>query len=135
VLAIPFHAVVAIVLAQATPGPTGIAVAVAGAVLALMGGVMSFGLWTAQGWARAAQIALAGLGIVNCPFSLASIATLVYMVRAPARRYFAREAPDPGDQSEAVFAAAIVAAAVLGGLITAGLTLVARTARAPAAMQ
>jgi hypothetical protein len=135
VLSIPFHALIAIVLAQGMPGATGITVAVAGAVLALAGGLMSFGLWTGQGWARPAQIALAGLGILNCPFALASVATLVYMLRAPARRYFLREAPDPADQSEAVFAAAIVAAVVLGGLVTAGLTFVARTARAPAAME
>jgi hypothetical protein len=134
VLAIPFFAVVGIVLAQGFTGPARIGIAVFAAVLAALGGVLSFGLWTAQGWARPAQIALAGLGLLNCPFSLAAVATLVYMLRAPAKRYFAHEAADPGDQSEAVFAAAIVAAVVLGGLVTAGLTFVARTARAPAAL-
>jgi len=132
VLSIPFFAVVGIVLAQGMPGPTGIGIAVTAALLALTGGVMSFGLWTAQGWARPAQVALAALGILNCPFALASIAVLVYMLRAPAKRYFARAPQDTAaDQSEAVFAAAIVAAVVLGGLVTAGLTFVARTARAP----
>jgi hypothetical protein len=133
VLAVPFNAVVAIVLAQGMPGPTGIAVTGLGAALALVGGAMSFGLWTGRGWARPAQIALAAIGILVCPFTLASIATLVYMLRAPAKRWFARQPADPGDQSEPVFAAAIVAAVVLGGLVTAGLTFVARTARAPAA--
>ena len=132
VLSIPFHAVVGIVLAQGMPGAAGIAVAAAGAVLAIVGGLMSFGLWTARSWARPAQIALAAIGILNCPFALASIVALVYMLRAPAKRYFAGTAQDTaGDQSEAVFAAAVVAAVVLGGLVAAGLTFVARTARAP----
>jgi len=132
VLSIPFFAVVGIVLAQGFPGPAGIAIAVLAAVLAITGGLMSFGLWTAQGWARPAQIGLAALGILNCPFALASIAVLAYMLRANAKRYFARAPQDTAaDQSEAIFAAAIVAAVVLGGILTAGLTFVARTARAP----
>ena len=99
---------------------------------ALAWGLMSFGLWTAQGWARPAQIGLAALGILNCPFTLASIAVLAYMLRGNAKRYFARAPQDTAaDQSEAIFAAAIVAAVVLGGIVTAGLTFVARTARAP----
>ncbi len=99
------------------------------ALLAIIAGVMAFGLWTAQGWARPAQIALAAIGILNCPFSLAALAVLVYMLRPPARRYFAHEAEPRPDQSEAIFAAAVVAAVVLGGLITSGLTVIARTAR------
>ena len=132
VLSIPFFAAVGIVLAQGFPGPTGTGIAAFAALGALAGGVMSFGLWTAQGWARPAQIGLAALGILNCPFALAAVAVLVYMLRANAKRYFARAPQDPAaDQSEAIFAAAIVAAVVLGGLVTAGLTFVARTARAP----
>lgn len=130
VLSIPFHAVTGIALAQAWPGLGGSALAVTAAILAIVGGLMSFGLWTAQGWARPAQIALAAVGVLNCPFALASIAVLIYMLRPQARRYFAHEGGDPSaDQSEAVFAAAVVAAVVLGGLLTAGLTIVARTAR------
>jgi hypothetical protein len=135
ILSIPFHAVMGIVLAQGLPGAPGLAVAALAALLAIVAGVMSFGLWTARSWARPAQIALAAIGIVNCPFAIASIATLVYMLRPSARRYFARQpAEGPGD-AEAVFAAAIVAAVVLGGLVTAGLTFVARTARAPATFE
>jgi hypothetical protein len=91
---------------------------------------MAYGLWNGRGWARPAQIALAAVGIVNCPFTLAAIGALWYMLRAPARRYFAQgEGDTSADQAEAIFAAAIVAAVVLGGLITAGLTMMARTAR------
>lgn len=130
VLSIPFHVVTGIALAQSRPGSGGMIIAALLALLAIIAGVMAFGLWSARGWARPAQIALAALGILNCPFALASIAVLAYMLRAPARRYFAHTNEDTTvDQSEAVFAAAVVAAVVLGGLITAGLTIVARTAR------
>ena len=130
VLSIPFHVVTGIALARSRPEPGEMVIAILLALLAIIAGVMSFGLWTARGWARPAQIALAALGIINCPFALASIAVLAYMLRAPARRYFAHTGGDTtGDQSEAVFAAAVVATVVLGGLITAGLTIVARTAR------
>jgi hypothetical protein len=99
-------------------------------LLAVVAVLMAWGMWTARGWARPAQITLAALGILNCPFAPASIAVLVYMLRAPARRYFAHAGGDTtADESEAIFAAAVVAAVVLGGLITAGLTVVARTAR------
>ena len=130
VLSIPFHAVTGVALARSWPGSGGMLIAGLCALLAVIAPVMAFGLWTARGWARPAQIALAALGILNCPFSLAAIAVLTYMLRPPARRYFAGAGGDTtADQSEAVFAAAVVAAVVLGGLITAGLTIVARTAR------
>ena len=129
VLSIPFHAVTGIALARSWPGSGGMLIAGLCALLAIIAPVMAFGLWNARGWARTAQIALAALGILNCPFSLAAIAVLAYMLRPPARRYFARAGGDTtADQAEAVFAAAVVAAAVLGGLIMAGLTIVARTA-------
>jgi hypothetical protein len=129
-LSIPFHAVAGIALARAWPGSGGMWIVPLFALLAIVAAVMAFGLWTARGWARPAQIALAALGILNCPFSLAAIAVLAYMLRPPARRYFAHAGGDTtADQSEAVFAAAVVAAVVLGALITAGLTVVVRTAR------
>jgi hypothetical protein len=130
VLSIPFHALTGVALARAWPGSGGIWIAGIFVLFAVVAGIMAYGLWTARSWARPAQIALAAVGILNCPFSLASIAVLAYMLRAPARRYFTRAGGDTtADQAEAVFAAAVVAAVVLGGLITAGLTVVARTAR------
>ncbi len=130
VLSIPFHIVTGFALAQARPGSGGMVLAAFLVLLAVVAVLMAYGLWTARGWARPGQIALAALGIIYCPFAPASIAVLAYMLRAPARRYFAHDAVDTtADESEAVFAAAVVAAVVLGGLITAGLTIVARTAR------
>jgi hypothetical protein len=130
VLSIPFHIVTGFALARAGPGSDGMILSALLVVLAVVAVLMAYGLWYARSWARPAQIALAALGILNCPFALASVAALAYMLRAPARRYFAHAGGDTSaDQSEAVFAAALVAAVVLGGLITAGLTIVARTAR------
>ena len=129
-LSIPFHIVTGFALAQSRPGSGGVVLAVLLVALAVIAVLMAYGLWNGKGWARPAQIALGALGILNCPFALASIAALAYMLRAPARRYFAHDPADTtADQAEAVFAAAVVAAVVLGGLITAGLTVVARTAR------
>jgi hypothetical protein len=129
VLSIPFHAVIGVALARSRSGSGDWWIAGLFVLFLIVAGIMAFGLWTAQGWARAAQIALAALGILYCPFTLASIAVLAYMLRPPARRYFTHAGGDTtADQAEAVFAAAVVAAAVLGGLIMAGLTIVARTA-------
>ena len=130
ILSIPFHAVTGFLLAHSRPGAAGVAIAVVFLLAAIVGGVMAHGLWMGFGWSRPAQIALAAIGILNCPFTLAAVGTLWYMLRAPARRYFTRGDGDTtADQAEAIFAAAIVAAVVLGGLITAGLTMMARTAR------
>jgi pSer/pThr/pTyr-binding forkhead associated (FHA) protein len=129
-LSIPFHAITGFLLAQAWPGAGRMIVAALGFVLAVLGAGMAYGLWNGRRWARPAQIVLAAIGILNCPFALASLAVLVYMLRPAARRYFDDEPTDgTADPSEAVFAAALVAAVVLGGLVTAGLTVVARTAR------
>ena len=128
VLSIPFHAVVGVALARSRPG-SGMWIAGVLAVFTIVAALMAYGLWSGRSWARPAQIALAALGIFDCPFTLSAIAVLAYMLRPPARRYFAHAGGDTtADQSEAVFAAAVVAAAVLGGLIMAGLTIVARTA-------
>lgn len=128
VLSIPFHAVIGVALARSRPG-SGMWIVGVLAVFAVVAGAMAYGLWNGREWARPAQIALAALGILYCPFTLSAIAVLAYMLRPPARRYFTHTGGDTtADQAEAVFAAAVVAAAVLGGLIMAGLTIVARTA-------
>jgi hypothetical protein len=131
VLSIPLYAAGGIALVASMKGAWAVGAAVSFALLAILGGVLAFGLWTAQPWARPLQIAVAGLGILNCPFAIAAIVVLVYMLRAPARRYFSGEPPPEGaTESEAAFAAGVVAAVVLGVLLTGALTLVARTVRA-----
>jgi FHA domain-containing protein len=93
-----------------------------GLMLALLSGVMGYGLWTLAPWARAAQIVLAAIGLFFCPFTLASAAVLVYMARPTARAAFNRprvgarspEAPPPDAALEGVFTAVILGTVLLG---------------------
>jgi hypothetical protein len=91
------------------------------ALLALVSGGMAFGLFAMKPWARIAQIVLAAIGILNCPFTLSSVATLVYMLRADAKARFANPEPRPPDAREGLFAALILATVLLGGLVSLGL--------------
>jgi hypothetical protein len=110
------------------PSPFGIVAAVAGALFAVFGGVMAFGLWTLKPWARILQIGVAAMGILNCPMALASATVLVYMLRKPAARWFSgrdqgrpsREEPAAIDLSaETTFTLTILAMVVLGALLSA----------------
>jgi hypothetical protein len=79
-----------------------------------------------------AQIAVGAVGVFLCPFTLASIAVLVYMLRPSVQWHFSarREGePEDGRGAEPLFAGAIIAAVVLGVLIAAGLTFLAGRAR------
>ena len=97
----------------------GLIAAVAAAVLA---GLTAYGLWSCAPWGRLLQLALSGLGILTCVFTLPSAAALVYMVRPHARSVFdptAAPAP-PEEGSELGFTLAIVGTLALGVLLTAG---------------
>jgi hypothetical protein len=131
-LSVALYLVAPTALAFATPGAGRAALLVAGLALAALSGVMAFGLWQGRRWAWVLQVAVAAIGVFVCPFSLASIAVLIYMLRPAAQWHFSdRERPEPesAGQGEAMFAGALVAAVVLGVLLTAGLTVLARTAR------
>ncbi len=119
------------------PSPFGIVALVIGALLALLSGVMAFGLWARKAWARPLQIGVAAVGILNCPMTLASATVLVYMLRKPAALWFAgrhdpsgasREETTPIDLSaETTFALTILSMVVLGALLSAfGLYLALR---------
>jgi predicted component of type VI protein secretion system len=63
--------------------------ALAGAlVLAVLGGLLAFGLWSQRPWARPVQIAVAILGLFLCPFFFASATVLIYMTRSDVSAYF-----------------------------------------------
>jgi hypothetical protein len=65
------------------------ALAAVGALLmAALAVVMAAGIWAMRPWARGLQIAIAAVGLVNLPFSVAAAATLAYMVRGDARIRF-----------------------------------------------
>jgi hypothetical protein len=94
-------------------------------VLGLVGGVMGFGLLGLKPWARMLQIGLAGLGLVVCPFTMASATVLFYMLREDARLYFSGRAVPGRSESaratELTFSLSLLAMVVLGALLT-GLT-------------
>ena len=101
----------------------------AGALLALVSAVMAYGLWSLAPWARVLQIILAAVGLLFCPFTLASVAVLVYMSRAAARTAFAgrpvgsRDPMAPADTSSEGAFAAVILGTVLLGVLASGVTL------------
>ncbi|HET7747570.1 MAG TPA: FHA domain-containing protein [Vicinamibacteria bacterium] len=130
-LSVPLYAIAGITLGASMSGAWAIGSAVLFALSSIAGGVLAFGLWTGQSWARPLQIAVAAIGILNCPFVISTILVIVYMLRPTATRYFAGEPlPEDAGDAEAAFAAGIVAGAVLGAMIYAAIIFFARTATA-----
>jgi hypothetical protein len=131
-LSVPLYLVTAAALAFRVQGAGRAALIVAGLALAALSGVMAFGLAQSRRWAWILQLAVATIGVFVCPFSLASIAVLIYMLRPAVQWHFSdRQRPEPEStgQGEAMFAGALVAAVVLGVLLTGALTVLTRTAR------
>lgn len=102
--------------------------AVASIVLAGLGTTMAFGLLARAPWARHLQIATACLGLLLCPFSLASATVLLYMARPEVKDCFdptaGRSATPAG--AEPTFALSLVAMLVLGLALTAIAALLLR---------
>ena len=106
---------------------TGVGAALAvvgGLALAMVSAGMAFGLWKRRAWARGAQIGIAGLGLVLCPFTLASAAVLAYMLRPATAAHFSGSGPaaDPTrpDAAELTFTGLIMATVLLGAILAAG---------------
>ena len=110
----------------AAQGRSGIAAAlsiVLGLALAVMSAGMAFGLWTRRAWARGTQIAVASLGLLLCPFTLASAAVLLYMLRPSTAAYFAGSdlrADAPPGAAELTFTGIIMGAVLLGTIVSVG---------------
>jgi hypothetical protein len=108
-----------------TRGGTSAALAVViGVAFAVVSGGMAYGLWKRRAWARAAQIAVAAVGLLLCPFSLASAAVLAYMLRPTTSAHFSgggAGTPVPPDAAELTFTGVIMATVVLGAILAAGL--------------
>ncbi len=95
-------------------------------VLAGLGTAMALGLRALAGWARHLQVATAAVGLLVCPFTLASATVLLYMTRPEVKAAFegaagARTGPD---SAEATFALSLVGMLVLGLALTAIAVLV-----------
>jgi hypothetical protein len=92
-------------------------------VLAAAGAVMAFGLRSVVPWARHAQLGVAGVGLIVCPFTLASATVLFYLTRPEAKAAF-EGAGDEGDSSsELTFALSLVGMLGLGVALTAAAVL------------
>ena len=106
-------------------------------LLALLGAVLAIGLLGSRAWARGLQIGVAAIGILNCPFSLAAIAVLVYLLRADVRlRCSGRDWSELSDEetalleaesAEGAFAATLIGTVLLGTLLSAGIFYMTRS--------
>lgn len=107
-----------------------VATVVGGLCLATAALLMAYGVFTRRPWARGLQIALAALGLLMCPFSLASVALLVYLTRPEARLHFsgrrhwhelseAEQGLLQREGAEAAFAGTLLGTVALGALLTA----------------
>lgn len=112
-------------------GATGVVTAIAatvGVLGTLASGLLAWGLWSRQAWARFAQIALAILGLLTCLFTPASAAILAYMFRGDVASHFSDRRPEgPGagedGRLEPYFTAAVAGLVVLPMLLGAVLSL------------
>jgi hypothetical protein len=84
---------------------------------------MAYGLRALAPWGRHLQIAAAALGLLVCPFTLASATVLLYMARADVKAAFERGGSTDGG-SEATFSLSLVGMLVLGAALTAVAALV-----------
>lgn len=98
-------------------------------VLTGISGVMGWGLWTLKPWARMAQVVIAGVGIVlACPFVVASIGTILYLLRPAAKSRF--EGGTEVDPKETLFAGVVGAGVLLGAIGMIGVAIAAYFASA-----
>jgi len=112
-------------IAAARGGWTGLAplaTAALGIVVAVIAATMGIGLMTMRPWARPLQIGIAGLGLLLCPFSLASATVLLYMLREEARLYFSgKRVPARGEAARATeltFSLSLLGMVAVGALLT-----------------
>jgi hypothetical protein len=91
-------------------------------VMTGISGVMGWGLWTLKPWSRMAQIVIAGIGIVfACPYVVASVGTILYLLRPAAKSRFA--GGSEADPKEKMFAGIVGAGVLLGVVGTIGVTI------------
>ncbi len=96
-LGVLYFPIVTIVSLRSMTGIGAFAVGGFGVLATLVSGVLAWGLWARQGWARFVQIGLCCLGIFTCVFAPASGAILAYLFRGDVASHFGDKRPDgPG---------------------------------------
>ena len=120
-MSVPIYGLGGIALALRFSGVAAFFWASLGLGLAVLAGALAWGLWSLQPWARGVQIAVAGLGVLVCPFTLASVVVLAYMLTPVGAAAFSDHPPDPdaGARQEAGYAAALLGTVLLGALLSA----------------
>jgi hypothetical protein len=78
---------------------------------------MAYGLFTRQPWARLAQAVIAGLGLLVCPFTLASATVLIYVLRPSTVAAFEGKSAST-DPAETTFTLTLIGTVVLGVLLS-----------------
>lgn len=112
-LFVPASVAVVLVLAGRTGGVFAWAVAaLASLAFAGLGTAMALGLRSLAPWARHLQIAAAAVGLLVCPFTLASATVLFYASRPEVKAVF--EGREGGGPSDAAFALSLVGTLLLG---------------------
>ena len=98
-------------------------------VVAGLGSALAIGLRSLAPWARHLQVAAAAVGLLACPFTLASATVLLYMSRPEVKATFE---PRPGvpragaGSAEPTFALSILVMLALGFVLTAVAVLLLR---------
>jgi hypothetical protein len=89
-------------------------------VFAGLGTAMALGLRALAAWARHLQIASAAVGLLVCPFTLASATVLLYITRPEVKAAFEGGGQAAGaDSAEPTFALSLVGMLLLGLALTA----------------
>jgi hypothetical protein len=118
-LSVPLSTVASLVTARRVGGSPlawGLAV-LASLTLAGLGTAMALGLRDLAPWARRLQVVIAGLGLLACPFTLASATVLLYLNRPEVKAAFeGRGHPlrEANGTAEATFALSFLAMLLLG---------------------
>jgi hypothetical protein len=86
--------------------------------LGVLAAILAGGLWTRAPWARTLQIVAAAAGRAVCPFTLAALAVLAFLLTAAGREAFdARSASAP--PNDGLFAGIFAGTAALGAVASA----------------
>jgi pSer/pThr/pTyr-binding forkhead associated (FHA) protein len=129
-MSVPIYGLGGLALAARYSGVVSFLVATLGLGLAALSAALAWGLWSLKPWARGLQIGIAGLGVLVCPFTLASVVVLAYMLMPVGAAAFADGGPDqePDARREAGFAAALLGTVLLGALLSAVFALLPQMA-------
>jgi hypothetical protein len=123
-ISVVLYPLAALAATRGRGGASTIVAVVTGVLMAVVSAGMAFGLWTRSAWARGVQIGIAAVGLLLCPFTLASAAVLAYMLRPTTGAHFSGKgsmAVDaPPDAAELTFTGIIMATVVLGAILAAG---------------